>query len=215
MFIELVDALRCPNAHEETWLVAAVERYHGRYIAEGALGCPVCRAEYRVRDGAVLFADPAVSAGGPAEDVPDPDAILRAQALLDLSEPGGRIVLAGGAATLVDALEEATAAAILLVNPVGIAPSPGRSTLWCGAVVPLAAGSLRGVLVGTGVSSAVVPSLVRALRPNGRLVAPVHLPVPMDTVELARDDREWVATRVASTTSAPVGLRRRQGEPVR
>ncbi|MBL8958821.1 MAG: hypothetical protein JNJ98_03140 [Gemmatimonadetes bacterium] len=212
MFIELVDALRCPGAHEETWLVAAVERYHGRYIAEGALGCPVCRAEYRVRDGAVHFTDPAAPMGSPP-GVLAPEDVLRAQALLDLSEPGGRVVLAGHAAALADALEDAASVATLLVNPVGHSARPGHSTLWCGAVVPLAAGSLRGVLLGAGVSSAVVPSLVRALRPNGRLVAPVHLPVPMDMVELARDDREWVASRVASTTSAPVGLRRRQGEP--
>ncbi|MBK8250810.1 MAG: hypothetical protein IPK85_25955 [Gemmatimonadetes bacterium] len=207
MFIELVDALRCPVGHEESWLVAAVDRYHGRHIADGALGCPVCHAVYRVRDGAVHFAEPAGSTGSAVGG--DAERVLRAQALLDLSEPGGRVVLAGEAATLADALEEATAAAILLVNPVGVVPTPGRSTIWCGATAPLAAGTLRGAMLGDGVASGLVPSLVRALRPGGRLVAPVHLPLPMDVVELARDDQEWVAERVAAVTSTPVGLRRR------
>lgn len=107
------------------------------------------------------------------------------------------------------ALEEAAQVALPLVNPEGVEPQPGLSVVWCRASLPLAAGSLRGVLVGAGASSVLLPSLVRALRPRGRFVAPTPLTVPMDIAELARDDLEWVGERLAVTTSLPVGLRRR------
>ena len=207
MFIELVDALRCPAPHEDSWLVATVDRYHGRYIAEGDLGCPVCRARYLVRDGAVQFADVFVAPEHALEA--SEDDVARAQALLGLAEPGGRVVLAGSAAALVHGLEEASGTAMLLVNPRGVTATPGLSTLWCRDQVPLAPASLRGAIIGAGVSSAIIPSLVRALAPGGRLVAPAAMPVPMDVRGLARDDREWVAERTAVSTSAPVGLRRR------
>ena len=48
MFIELVDALRCPATHEESWLVARRSAHGGAARLEGTLGCPVCRA--RVSD---------------------------------------------------------------------------------------------------------------------------------------------------------------------
>ena len=54
MFVELVDLLRCPRPHEDTWLVAAAEAMSGRHIVRGTLGCPVCEAEYPIRDGVVL-----------------------------------------------------------------------------------------------------------------------------------------------------------------
>ena len=53
MFIELVDALRCPRPHEESWLVLAASRLEARHVLEGTLGCPVCHAQYPIRDGIV------------------------------------------------------------------------------------------------------------------------------------------------------------------
>jgi hypothetical protein len=37
MFIELVDALRCPVPHEESWLVASADRMEARHIVDGTL----------------------------------------------------------------------------------------------------------------------------------------------------------------------------------
>jgi len=45
MFSELVDVLRCPRPHEESWLVLAAHRLDGRDIMAGVLGCPVCHAD--------------------------------------------------------------------------------------------------------------------------------------------------------------------------
>src|SRR4029453_8595885 len=55
MFIELVDSLRCLEAHDETWLVAAASRMAGRHPLQGGLGVPVCPREYAVRDGTAWF----------------------------------------------------------------------------------------------------------------------------------------------------------------
>lgn len=55
MHIELVDSLRCPVPHDDTWLVASVTRFDGRDIVDGVLGCPSCRRQYAVRRGEVDF----------------------------------------------------------------------------------------------------------------------------------------------------------------
>src|SRR5688572_33340449 len=71
VFIELIDSLRCPVDHDESWLVASIVERSGRDIVAGTLGCPVCRAEYPIRDsiavfGGGAFASPASS--GPYAD---------------------------------------------------------------------------------------------------------------------------------------------------
>src|SRR6476469_8084211 len=96
MFIELVDALRCPNAHEETWLVAAALRMEARHIVEGTLGCPVCGAEYPIHDGVVDFRRSGASTSTTSADMhATTDDAMRLAALLDLSTPNGFAVLLG------------------------------------------------------------------------------------------------------------------------
>src|SRR5690242_21064587 len=89
MFIELVDALRCPVPHEESWLVASATRMEARHIVDGLLGCPVCHAEYPIRNGVADFRrEPTL----PLEAAPDPflrgDATtaMRLAAFLGLSD---------------------------------------------------------------------------------------------------------------------------------
>src|SRR3954462_15554710 len=55
MFVEIVDALRCPRAHEESWLVLAAQRTEDRHVLEGTLGCPVCHATYPIHGGIAEF----------------------------------------------------------------------------------------------------------------------------------------------------------------
>ncbi len=206
MFIELVDHLRCPASHEETWLVAAVESFHGRYIARGSLGCPICRAQYRVEAGAVCFAAPPSAPEGAARY--GEDDVLRARALLGLTDEAGVVGLVGASASMVHALEEQAQVMLLLVNPRGVTPEPGLSTLWVADHFPATSGVLRGALVDASPSPALMEGLVRALRQGGRLVAPVSLPVPAGIKELARDDREWVGEKIAARESAPITLQR-------
>ena len=99
MFIELVDALRCLEPHDETWLVAAASGMDGRHLVEGVLGCPICRREYAVRHSTAWFSTRQPDATDRtlttlAVDV-DPAQVTRTAALLDLSQPGGIVVLGG------------------------------------------------------------------------------------------------------------------------
>src|SRR5215208_3855169 len=111
MFIELVDHLRCVRPHEDTWLVAAARRMEGRHIDEGTLGCPICRAEYPIRGGVADFrGEGAGAAAAPTESgdapLPDESEVMRAGALLGLSESGGVVLLAGTWGAIAGAIAE-------------------------------------------------------------------------------------------------------------
>ena len=55
MFVELIEALRCPRDHAESPLVVTASRTDARHIMDGWLGCPVCHAEFQIRNGEALF----------------------------------------------------------------------------------------------------------------------------------------------------------------
>lgn len=221
MHIELVDSLRCPQPHEDTWLVASVTRFDGRDIVEGALGCPVCRRQYAVQRGEVDFTaghgslsdrargDDARGDGSPGPV--DPEQLFRARALLSLGDVGGVVLLGGEQARLATALADEAQVMPLLLNPPDWAQGVGRSPSAIRAcdTLPLASGVLRGAwLDATTATDRLLAGTVRALRPGGRLVAPVQSTVPDGVTELARDEREWVAESTG-VASAPVSLRRR------
>ena len=214
MFIELVDSLRCLKPHEDSWLVAAVERFEGRFIDRGSLGCPVCHAQYRIERGAVDFRPPDAAGERPADDLveaPGGEEVLRARALLNLTGGGGTIVLTGAAAAFASPLEDETEVNVLLVNPPRVTEQQaGRSTLLVDGRVPLARGSVRGALLGEDQSGgAIIADLAHALRAGGRLVAPVAAPLPAGLHELARDGRQWVAEkREGAPGLVTIGTRR-------
>src|SRR3954463_6973497 len=94
MFIELVDALRCPRTHEESWLVASATRMDARHIVSGTLGCPVCLAEYPIEEGVVDFREERGAVAPVGDDVSADDA-MRIAAMLDLADAKGFAVLLG------------------------------------------------------------------------------------------------------------------------
>ena len=55
MFIDLLDLLRCTNAHEDTWLVASFKTVSNRFVMDGILGCPTCSAKYSIASGIADF----------------------------------------------------------------------------------------------------------------------------------------------------------------
>jgi uncharacterized protein YbaR (Trm112 family) len=194
--VELIDRLRCPNAHEETWLVAAASRTEHRRLIEATLGCPVCDAEFDVHDGRVMFGEvPATRAATPMPA--SEDEALRAAALLAVQE-GGLYLLDGGWGSLAPALLELQAAQFLLVDPPSDIGADGGLNVLVGTGDrwPLAAATLQGIALDQG-SSQRVAGAVRLLAPRGRLVAPAGADVPAGVTELARDDRHWVAEKVA------------------
>jgi hypothetical protein len=78
------------------------------------------------------------------------------------------------------------------------APPPGLgvSAVEAGACIPLRASVARGIALDQAHATAgAMKEAVEALRPGGRLIAPVAVPLPSVLVELARDARWWVAER--------------------
>lgn len=161
MHIELTEMLRCPEPHREEFLVLSTGEMSGRMVRQGLVGCPVCQREYEIVDGIVYFggagsgepgAGPAPQPPAPASPLPAPDVL---QALLDLSCPGGFVVLLGSAA------RAGTRLAALMggihcvgVNAPGdLAELPALSLLRCDAGIPLRQAIARGVAVGAELAS--------------------------------------------------------------
>jgi uncharacterized protein YbaR (Trm112 family) len=201
VFIELVDDLRCPRAHEETWLVASASRTEGRHIMQGTLGCPICRAEYPIREGVVWFGEPKAAAPAPDRAFPaDPELALRLAAFLDLSDAQGFALLAGSWGAAAPVLQGVVPTHLVLLNPrPPVAAGDGISVLEIPAGIPLADASCRGVALDDAHADAAhLEAAVRALRARGRLVAPASTPTPAGVTELARDEQLWVAERDAA-----------------
>jgi uncharacterized protein YbaR (Trm112 family) len=206
MFLPLVDVLRCPVVHEETWLVASIDRAEDRDIITGALGCPQCLAEYPIRDGIVDF-------GGverlPDYRAPDEGDAMRLAAALDLTDARMTAVLQGAWACQAPLIRGFSPAALLLLNaPEGIATGDGLSLVRAGRA-PLASASMNAAAFDADATPEMIASLVRALKPSGRLLGPVSVAVPDGATELVRDDEVWVAQAGAATTSAPIALIRK------
>ena len=221
MFVELIDALRCPRPHPEgaatdPWLVAAARRSSGRCIIDGVLGCPVCRTEYAVAGGVVDFGAPRdVQQATGASAAPAPDATtdaFRLAALLNLATPGGIIAVGGDWDVTLDALADVADVRVLVVEPAHAFVPREPLGAFVGGELPVAPGALRGVALDARTATrARVAAAVRALRPGGRVIAPVHVSVPDGTRELARDTVHWVAERTADGpgSSGLTPLRRR------
>jgi hypothetical protein len=219
MFLELVDSLRCVRSHEDSWLVARADELVARHIVSGELGCPVCGARYPVSEGVVDFREGAArGAGDDVEDsstrvelssTPD-DLALRAAALLGLVEPGGIVVLAGEwSAAANEVLEMVGEIQLLALDYVpGLESGGALSLARIADVLPLAAGSVRGIALDAAhATPSLLAGAVRALAPQGRLIAPASALLPQALMELARDDEHWVATVAAqSNVSAPVSI---------
>jgi uncharacterized protein YbaR (Trm112 family) len=145
MFIELTDQLRCPANHAESFLVLVPDVMEGRRVTAGTLGCPVCRAEYRIAEGIAEFGVVGRHEADPA-GAPDAEAI---HAFLGIEGPGGYVGLIGSAAGLGPELAALLPGVHLVaVNPpVGTRPSDSLSILrspW----LPLKSRAYRGVVVG-------------------------------------------------------------------
>ena len=205
MHIEFVDLLRCPAAHEDSWLVAAVTTMEGRIVVEAKLGCPVCGASYFVRDGVALFDENFSSEDGPKLEGlgSDPDAPMKIAAFLDLTRPGVVALLAGDWAAASAGVAELAGARILSLN----AAHPTKrlenvAEIRATARVPVADRSVDGAALDTKYSEPeMIDEAVRLLRPRGRLIAAGTAELPPQFRELARDENHVVAEYVGELVS--------------
>lgn len=231
MYLELIDALGCPQPHEPAPLVAAVDQMSGRDVVAGTLGCPVCDARIPIIGGAVVcdegarvgarpLSAPGMSAGASegshtgVGDLTDESVELARWmgALLDLTAPGGVVLLHGRWASAAAELRHLTGTAVITLNP------PGEPALQEGvmpifaAIPPLKAESLRGAAIDAPADHRLVATILTALASRARLVGWPALPVPVRVRELARNTRGWVGELIAPASadgaSAPVPLRR-------
>ncbi|HEY3258182.1 MAG TPA: hypothetical protein VGJ64_04955 [Gemmatimonadaceae bacterium] len=195
MHIEFIDLLRCPKPHEETWLVAALQRMDGRQVVEAKLGCPVCGAEFFIRDGVALFdGDDALDGG--TQPLGD-EGVTRIAAFLNLTSPGKTVLLAGQLASASESLSERADARVISLNS-----SSRTKGTWSDRVaelraappLPLAAKSLDGIALDESHSTPeLLAEVAKLLRPRGRLLAGARADLSPEFRELARDSDHVVA----------------------
>ncbi|HEY9426857.1 MAG TPA: hypothetical protein VIR34_06870 [Gemmatimonadaceae bacterium] len=216
MFIELVGSLRCVHAHQLSWLVASAYRMDERDIVSGELGCHICGARYPVEDGVADFRELGSESASSPERAPgappnpdlaalpygaDPaELALRAAALLEITSPGGVVVLAGqwsAAAELLSSGEVAERVHVLALDPVAdLRSGNGISIALTGRRAPLRPATVRGMALDASHSDPdYVASAAESLRPGARLLAPLSAPLPPGLAELTRDDRFLLASK--------------------
>jgi uncharacterized protein YbaR (Trm112 family) len=207
VFLPLIDRLRCLNAHEDTWLVASIDRAEERDVLEGTLGCPVCSAEYRIREGVVWFGDaPAAEA-----ETPSSAEALRLAAALNLTDARMTAILHGSWGAHASILRGLSPAHMLLVNPpTGVTSGDGISIVRAPVAPVAVAWADAAALDRSGGGGAMAESIRAALRGGGRLLAPADAEIPPGFSELARDADVWVAQLDGGAVAgAPVPISRR------
>jgi len=200
VFVELIDLLRCINAHEDTWLVASFKTVANRFVLEASLGCPSCSAQYPVNEGIADFAAGVHLTRWEAERAAAShrreELATRAGAYLDVTEPGATIVLGGVWAYAAQELSEMAGVRVLALNaPDEVKESHTVALIRVGSKIPVAPGSVLGVALDAWFPATIVESAVRAVRPGGRIVGPAVIPAPAELTVLAHDDNYWVAQK--------------------
>lgn len=200
MFIELIDLLRCVNAHDDTWLVASFETVSNRFVLEASLGCPSCSAHYPIHEGIADFSAGAAVTSCETERAAAShrreELATRAGAYLEATEPGATIVLGGVWAYAARELSEMAEVRVLALNPPDeVKESQTVALLRVGSEIPVAPESVLGVALDAWFPAKIVASAVRAVRPGGRIVGPVEIPAPPELSVLAHDDTYWVAEK--------------------
>jgi uncharacterized protein YbaR (Trm112 family) len=225
MHIELTEMLRCPEPHDEASLVLSTGEMRGRMVRSGILGCPICRREFPIVRGVVSFARmaaqeaatrpapaaPPVPSAPPAPPAPpqpprppapSPGSPVDAptlQALLDLSGPGGYVVLVGAAA------RHGVGLAGLMggIHFIGVNPPPDveelpvLSLVVCDTLIPLRQAIARGVVVGPDrLEPAWVAEARRVVLPGRRVVIEgEHVAAPAGLARLAVGQGLFVGER--------------------
>lgn len=215
MFTELIDTLRCPNAHEDSWLVATSTRADGRHIMAGKLGCPVCRATFDIVDGEVFFATSSVAVSTTAFD---DDAAFRLAAQLHLVEAPHPVLLIGEWSAAARSLHRIVPHATLMLGDA--APQTASADRFSAlrlppGAIPLATGALRGLALDAAhAEPAYLIHAARVVRTTGRLVAPAFTTLDASLWRIVATDADVVVAERLAALSAPVQLKRAPAMPL-
>ena len=209
MHIELTEMLRCPEPHREDVLVLSTGEMRGRMVWSGLVGCPICRKEYPIARGIVDFrrsrervsndrtSGPRV-AYTPPSPLPSADA-ANLQALLELSGPGGYVVLIGSAVRQAPRLSSLMEGVHFVgVNaPVEMEEQAMLSLLYANEKVPLRSSVARGVVVGAdlAISSWLVEAHRVLLRGRRFVVENEEPELPIGLLKLAAEHGLWVGEK--------------------
>jgi uncharacterized protein YbaR (Trm112 family) len=206
MHIELTEMLRCPEEHQEEFLVLSTSEMNGRMIRRGLVGCPVCQREFQILDGIVDFTEP-VSVDRPARPIrrtpaaPSPVTVdaQSLQALLDLGGPGGTVALLGSASRYAMDLAALMGGIHFIgINaPTDVEELPILSLLQSDRVIPLRNAIARGAVVGAELDRTPwVAEAVRILLRGRRLVVEAEHPqLPSGVTPLASGQGLWVGEK--------------------
>ena len=196
----MLDLLRCINSHEDTWLVASLRAMSSRFVLDGKLGCPVCHAEYAIKAGVADFRQAGESVLQLPEHVPlsfsREELATRMGAFLNATEPGATLVLGGSWAEAAQEVSVMTESRVLALNAgSAVEESETVGLLRVSREMPLAAGSALGVAIDETFPPEILASVIKVVRPGGRIVGPASMVPPADLTVLARDERHWVAEK--------------------
>jgi SAM-dependent methyltransferase len=200
VYIEFIDLLRCIATHEESQLVAALNRTEGRHVIEAKLGCPVCAAEFFIRDEVAIFDDVAAF---PPPILLDDSYAMRISAFLNLIAPGKVVLLAGDLARVAASVAESSGARVISLN----SQSPTRAVdtvaeIRSSSKIPLASKSLDGIALDESHSTpAFFNEVARLLKPGGRLYVKSRAALPPQFRELAGSETETVAELIQELVS--------------
>ncbi len=199
MHIELTELLRCPERHEEGYLVMSTGEMLGRMVRSGMLGCPACGKEYPIVRGVAHFSRPSGEPTHPVSRISHPADAQTLQALLDLSGPGGYVLLLGSAAHHAVGLAGLMAGIHFVgVNaPDDVEELPVLSLLACEAMIPLRQTVARAAIVGPDrLGAAWLAEARRVLLPGRRLVIESErVAAPAGLTQLALGHGLFVAER--------------------
>lgn len=133
---------------------------------------------------------------------------MRLAAFLELTDAHGFAILVGRWGAQADEIARVSPTPLVLVNPPETVAGEIAAIIRTRDAAPFAAGSARAAALDERASPALTDSLVQIVRPGGRMVAPVEVPMPRALTEIVRDRQLWVASKADARPPALVPLRR-------